>query len=212
MRDHLRTQHYSIRTETAYLDWARRFILFHDKQHQVEMGAVAVAAFLPHLAVDRQVSASMQNQAKSAILHLYNKVLQVQPPWLHELVQAKVPKWLPVALMPSEVRELLMHKYGTTGLSARLWYRTSMRRLEALRLRQSNQQRTRSVLHDARLSLCHITRQTTEIKIALMTPTRDILDLRGGEFPFRYPLKQCYPRFKWAGLLLEEEFNGARPG
>ena len=70
MRDHLRTRHYSIRTETAYLDWVRRFILFHDKRHPAEMGAVEVAAFLTHLAVDRQVSASTQNQAKSAILYL----------------------------------------------------------------------------------------------------------------------------------------------
>ena len=70
MRDHLRTRHYSIRTETAYLDWVRRFILFHDKRHPAEMGAAEVAAFLTHLAVDRQVSASTQNQAKSAILYL----------------------------------------------------------------------------------------------------------------------------------------------
>lgn len=70
MRDHLRTRHYSIRTETAYLDWVRRFILFQDKRHPAEMGAAEVAAFLTHLAVDRQVSASTQNQAKSAILYL----------------------------------------------------------------------------------------------------------------------------------------------
>jgi integron integrase len=135
MRDHLRTRHYSIRTETAYVDWVRRFILFHDKRHPAEMGAVEVAAFLTHLAVDRQVSASTQNQAKSAILYLYKEVLQVQLPWLDEVVQAKAPKRLPVVLTPTEVRELLMHMQGTTGLIARLLYGTGMRLLEALRLR-----------------------------------------------------------------------------
>ena len=70
MRDHLRTRHYSIRTETAYVDWAQRFILFHGKRHPQEMSGAEVEAFLTHLAVDRHVSASTQNQAKSAILYL----------------------------------------------------------------------------------------------------------------------------------------------
>lgn len=91
MRDHLRTRHYSIRTEAAYLDWVRRFILFHDKRHPAEMGAVEVAAFLTHLAVDRQVLASTQNQAKSAILYLYKEVPQVQLALWNEVVQARHP-------------------------------------------------------------------------------------------------------------------------
>ena len=107
LRDHLRTRHYSIRTESVYADWVRRFILFHDKRHPRQMGAVEVGAFLTHLAVDRQVSASTQNQAKSAILYLYKEVLGVELPWLDEVVQAKRARRLPVVLTPSEVRELL---------------------------------------------------------------------------------------------------------
>ncbi len=80
MRDHLRTRHYSIRTEQAYLDWVRRFILYHKKRHPQEMGAPEVEAFLTHLAVDRQVSASTQNQAKAAILYLYRQVLAANLP------------------------------------------------------------------------------------------------------------------------------------
>lgn len=67
LREHLRTRHYSIRTEATYVDWVRRFILFHDKRHPQDMGAAEVEAFLTHLAVDRNVAASTQNQAKSAI-------------------------------------------------------------------------------------------------------------------------------------------------
>ena len=61
MRIHLRTRHYSIRTEQAYVDWARRFILYHGKRHPQDIGAVEVEAFLSNLAVDRQVAASTQN-------------------------------------------------------------------------------------------------------------------------------------------------------
>ena len=120
MREHLRTRHYSIRTETAYVDWARRFILFHGKRHPLEMGAAEVEAFLTYLAVQRQVSASTQNQAKAAILYLYKQVLQIELAWLDGVVQAKTPKRLPVVLTASEVRTLLMHMQGTTGLIAQL--------------------------------------------------------------------------------------------
>lgn len=135
MRIHLRTRHYSIRTEESYIDWARRFILFHGKRHPQDMGAVEVEAFLSHLAVERNVSASTQNQAKAALLYLYKQVLDVDLPWLNEVVQAKTPKRLPVVLTPTEVRELLLHMDGTTGLIAQLLYGTGMRLLESLRLR-----------------------------------------------------------------------------
>jgi len=135
LRADLRTRHYSIRTEEAYVDWVRRFILFHHKRHPADMGALEVSAFLTHLAVDRQVSASTQNQAKSALLYLYKSVLQVELPWLDEVVQAKAPRRLPVVLTPTEVRSLLLHTQGTTGLIAQLLYGTGMRLMEALRLR-----------------------------------------------------------------------------
>ncbi len=121
MRTHPRTRHYSIRTEQAYLDWARRFILYHNKRHPQEMGASEVEAFLSHLAIDRQVSASTQNQAKAAILYLYKQVLAIDLPWLDEVVQAN----------------------GTMGLIARLLYCTGMRLMEALRLRVKDVEFTR---------------------------------------------------------------------
>ena len=71
VRDRIRRKHYSIRTEQAYVDWIRRFVLHHNKRHPRDMGATEVEAFLTHLAVARGVSASTQNQAKSAVLFLY---------------------------------------------------------------------------------------------------------------------------------------------
>jgi integron integrase len=94
-----------------------------------------VAAFLTHLAVDRSVSPSTQNQARSALLFLYREVLQLQLPWLDEVVAAKARRRLPVVLTPSEVRALLHELNGTMGLIAALLYGTGMRVLEALRLR-----------------------------------------------------------------------------
>jgi len=135
LRIHLRTRHYSIRTEQTYIDWARRFILFHGKRHPRDMGAAEVEAFLSHLAVERNVSASTQNQAKAALLYLYKQLLGVDLPWLDEVVQAKTPKRLPVVLTTREVRDLLMQLNGPMWLIASLLYGTGMRLLEALRLR-----------------------------------------------------------------------------
>ncbi len=135
MREEIRIRHYSIRTEEAYIDWARRFILFHNKRHPSEMGAVEVSAFLTHLAVNRNVAASTQNQAKSALLFLYKHVLNIELPWLDEVISAKQPKRLPVVLTVTEVRRLLSAMSGTTGLIASLLYGTGMRVLEGARLR-----------------------------------------------------------------------------
>jgi integron integrase len=135
MRAEIRLRHYSIRTEETYLEWARRFILFHHKRHPKDMGADEVQAFLSHLAVERHVSSSTQNQAKSALLFLYRDVLHIELPWLDEVIAAKVSRRLPVVLTPTEMRRLLDAMSGTMGLVASLLYGTGMRLLEGLRLR-----------------------------------------------------------------------------
>ncbi|MGO8754947.1 MAG: integron integrase [Gallionellaceae bacterium] len=131
----LRVKHYSLRTEKTYVDWIKRFIWFHGKRHPREMGASEVEAFLSHLAVARSVSASTQNQAKSALLFLYKEVLQVELPWLDNVTQAKVPKRLPVVLTREEVRAVLTHMDGTMWLIASLLYGSGLRIMECLRLR-----------------------------------------------------------------------------
>lgn len=136
LRDATRVRHYSLRTERAYVDWVRRFVHFHGLRHPASLGAPEVQAFLTHLAVERTVSSSTQNQAKSALLFLYREVLGVQLPWLDEMVVAKRGQRLPVVLTPGEVRALLSNlSAGTMGLIGSLLYGTGMRLLEALRLR-----------------------------------------------------------------------------
>ncbi len=135
LRTQLRVMHYAYRTEEAYVDWVRRFILFHGKKHPRDMGPKEVSEFLSHLAVARNVSASTQNQAKAALLFLYRHVLGTQLPWVDDVVIAKVPQRLPVVLTAREVRSLLHELNGTTALVASLLYGTGMRLMEGLRLR-----------------------------------------------------------------------------
>jgi integron integrase len=135
VRDKLRVKHYSIRTEHTYVDWIKRYIYFHGKRHPKDMEARDIEAFLTHLAVVGKVSASTQNQAKSALLFLYREVLEIKLPWLDNVTQAKAPKRLPVVLTVSEVQAVLSRLTGTHALIASLLYGGGMRLMEAVRLR-----------------------------------------------------------------------------
>ncbi len=135
MRERIRVKHYSIRTEETYLHWVKRYILFHKKRHPAEMGAPEVEAFLSHLAITANVSASTQNLALSSILFLYREVLEVDLPWLEGVTRAKKPQRLPVVLTREEVRQLLAHMDGIHHMMASLMYGTGMRLMECVRLR-----------------------------------------------------------------------------
>jgi integron integrase len=131
----LRVKHYSKRTEEAYIQWIKRYILHHGKRHPRDMGVAEVEDFLTHLAVARNVSASTQNQAKSALLFLYKEVLEIELPWLDNVTQAKAPKRMPVALNKPEVQALLNRLDGTMWLIGSLLYGSGLRVMECLRLR-----------------------------------------------------------------------------
>ena len=104
VRARLRTRHYSKRTEATYVEWVRRFVLFHGRRHPRTMGEREIAEFLTHLATERRASASTQNQALAALLFLYRHVLSAEIGFVHGIVRAKRPQRLPVVLTPSEVR------------------------------------------------------------------------------------------------------------
>ncbi|HET6572723.1 MAG TPA: integron integrase [Fimbriiglobus sp.] len=135
LRAACRVRHYSIRTEEAYADWVRRFILFHGKRHPRQMGAAEINQFLTHLAVVGRVSASTQNQAFSAVLFLYRHVLQAEPDRVEGVVRARRPKRLPVVLTRPEVQQVLGQLDGTYRLMGQLLYGSGLRLLECLRLR-----------------------------------------------------------------------------
>lgn len=135
VRERLRLKHYSIRTEDSYIQWIRRYILFNGKRHPRDMAASEIEAYLTHLAVKRRVSASTQNQALSAILFLYKEVLNMDLPWLNDVVRAKKPQRLPVVLTREEIQRVFRHVHGLERFILKLLYGTGMRIMEMVRLR-----------------------------------------------------------------------------
>jgi integron integrase len=135
VRWHLRLKHYSIRTEQAYVDWIRRYILFHHKRHPNEMGEKEITRFLTHLAVEKNVAASTQNQAFSALLFLYQQVLGRKLDFIDNVQRVKRPAKIPVVLTSDEARLVLDELTGEYRLMAELLYGSGLRLLECLRLR-----------------------------------------------------------------------------
>ncbi|PZD73819.1 Tyrosine recombinase XerD [Acaryochloris thomasi RCC1774] len=135
VRDVMRTKHYAYRTEESYVQWIRRFILFHNKRHPQEMSEPEVEAFLTHLAVHQDVAASTQNQALSALLFLYRYVLKQPLGDSIDAVRAKQSQHLPTVLTTGEVKRLLQGMSGIQQLFAKLLYGSGMRLTEGLRLR-----------------------------------------------------------------------------
>jgi integron integrase len=130
----IRTKNYSYRTEQAYVQWIRRFILYFDKTHPADMGKAEIEAYLQYLAVEKNVAASTQNQALSALLFLYNEVLD-KPVGTVDVTWAKKPVHLPVVLTKEEVKLVLKQLSGVPLLAAQIMYGSGLRLSECLRLR-----------------------------------------------------------------------------
>jgi len=135
VRGCIRARHLSYRTEKTYLYWIRRFIWFQGLRDPGELGPVEVGAFLTSLAVNNKVAASTQNQALAAVLFLYRGVLELELPWLSNVIRAKRPLHLPVVLTRGEVQSLLARLDGTIWLVASMLYGSGARITECLELR-----------------------------------------------------------------------------
>lgn len=135
VREAIRVRHYSIRTESAYVGWVKRYILFHNKRHPADMGEAEVAAFLSHLAVELGVSPATQNQALNALSFLYKSVIDRPLGGLTGIVRAKRPRKLPTVLDREEVARLLSRLSGCHWLIGCLLYGSGLRLLESVRLR-----------------------------------------------------------------------------
>jgi integron integrase len=135
LRDEMRLRHYALRTEQSYVAWTRRYILFHLKRHPQDMGAADVRAFLQHLAVERNVSASTQNQAFNALIFVCEQFMGIQLGPLGEVARCTRPGRLPIVLSKPEVTRLLAFLSGTYQLIGHLLYGAGLRLMECLRLR-----------------------------------------------------------------------------
>lgn len=135
VRSAVRTRHYSLRTEQAYVAWVRRYVRYHGLRHLSTLGAAHVAAFLGDLAERGRVSASTQNQALAALIFLYRHVLGDPLPLLDDVPRARRPERVPCVLTRDEVRAVLARLEGAPWVAALLLYGSGLRLLEALRLR-----------------------------------------------------------------------------
>jgi integron integrase len=203
VRTAIRTRHYSLRTEEAYVGWIKRFIFFHNKRHPAEMGEPEINAFLSHLAVRGRVAASTQNQALCALLFLYRGVLERPFPDLERLVRAKRTKRLPVVMTRAEVKAVLARLHGTPKLVATILYGTGMRLMESLRLRVKDVEFGRNLItvregkgeRDRRVPLPAVIRQdlATWLSQVKRIHERDTLEGFGSVF-LPYALERKYPR------------------
>ena len=131
----LRVEHYALKTEKNYWSWIRRFVSYHQDRRPSSMGAAEIHQYLSHLAINRQVAVSTQNQALNAIVFLYRKVLRQEVEEFGDFPRARQSRKLPVVLSRSEVKRLFDHLKGIELVILQLMYGTGMRVSEALRLR-----------------------------------------------------------------------------
>lgn len=203
MRMRLRVRHYSIRTERAYLGWARRFILANGMRHPMEMGQREVERFLTDLAARDDVASGTQNQALAALLFLYREVLSLRLPWMQDVVRAKRPRRLPVVLSRAEIDRLLAAMDGQARLMAALLYGTGLRLMECVRLRIKDVDFERSEIlvragkgdKDRRVPLPRALREDLEraIERALMLHRHDLAE-GFGETRLPHALARKYPQ------------------
>ena len=140
VRDAMRLKHYSLSTEKTYVAWIKRFILYHNKRHPLEMGEKEISEFLTYLAAEEHVAASTQNQALSALLFLYREVLRKDLDLPLEWVWAKRPKRLPTVLTKEEVRQVIAQLTGVHRLIVPLLYGSGLRLTLAPRWRAAQVQ------------------------------------------------------------------------
>jgi integron integrase len=135
VRQCIRLKHLSKRTEEAYVYWIREFILFHHKRHPVKLAEPEIRQFLSHLAIDKEVASSTQNQAFNAILFLYASVLKQPLGKIEDIERAKREKYIPVVFTKEEARSIIAKLTGEYKLIAGLLYGSGLRLMECIRLR-----------------------------------------------------------------------------
>jgi integron integrase len=200
--DAIRIKHYSPRTEKTYIEWIRRYILFHNKRHPKDMGPDEIQAFITHLATQRNVSASTQNQALSAIMFLYRHVLQKEIALPSDTIRAEKSKTIPTVLTHQEAMTVIGKMIGVPQLMAKILYGSGLRLMECLRLRVKDidfgnhqilvrdgkgEDDRLTILPDALIPLLH-----THLKIVQAIHEKDLRD-GFGEVYLPYALDKKYP-------------------
>ena len=202
VRQVIRKKHYSIRTEQAYADWIKRFILFHGKKHPKDMGEAEISQYISYLAVKKNVAASTQNQALNAIVFLYKQVLKRELGDFGRMERAKRPKRLPTVLTKDEANLVLTVMSETNALMAKLLYGCGLRLMECLRLRVKDVEfdRNQVTVRDGKGHKDRITMLPRQLKNQLIEHLKKVRiiheeDLKRGfgEVYLPYALSRKYP-------------------
>ena len=138
VREVLRFHHYAYKTEQSYVSWILRYIRFHNKQHPKDLGRAEIEAFLSDLAINRNVTASTQNQAFNALIFLYKQVLHIEIEGNIRAKRSNKSRCIPVVLTQQEISAVLAKVSGVAGLIIHLMYAGGLRISEAMRLRISD--------------------------------------------------------------------------
>ena len=207
VRQELRLRHYAYRTERTYIDWIKQYIFHHNKKHPAEMGAAEVREFLGHLATNKNVALSTQNQALCALVFLYKHVLEMELGDLGDVAWVKRPRRLPDVLTVEEVVDVLSRLTGVQSLLARLMYGTGMRIIEVLRLRVKDIDfgRNQIVVRDSKggkdrvavlpkILIPELEAQLTHAKALHQADLREGF----GSVELPYALERKYPKLPWA--------------
>jgi integron integrase len=219
LRTALRVHHYSKRTEEAYVNWIKRFIIFHGKKHPAELEAGQIRSFINYLAVNKNVSSSTQNLALCAIVFLYKKVLKKEIGDIG-IVWSKKPKRLPVVFTKGEVKKVLNNLYGTPWIVGNLLYGSGLRLMECLRMRVKDIELTNNqiIIRDGKGGKDRVTMLPELVKEALKAKIEDVRKLhlkdlkKGfGEVYLPYALERKYPNankeFKWQYIFYAESLS-----
>ncbi len=217
LREALRSRHYSRRTEHAYSHWVKHFIFFHHVRHPAEMAAPEINAFLTHLALKEEVSASTQNQALSALLFLYRHVLGREIGDLGEVIRARKPRRLPAVMTREEVKAVLRCLDGDKWLMASLMYGAGLRLMECLRLRIQDIDFARNeiLVRDGKGAKDRVTMLPESLKAALQDRLRAVkkvhekdLGAGWGRVQMPYALDRKYPNaaaeWRWQWVFPQE--------
>ena len=203
----IRARHYSLRTAETSLGWMKRFILFHGKRHPRDMGMQEVQQCLSHLAVEGHVAASTQSQALSALVFLYQQVLNQDIGGLDEVVRAKQPHRVPVVFTQDEVTAVLRHLSGTSWMMATLLDGAGLRLVECLRLRVKDVDfpSNHIIVRDGKGHQDRVTMLPQQVKAPLQRHLHDVQQLHGqdlqaggGHVYLPYALERKYPNARHA--------------
>ena len=166
IKDKCMALHYSKSTANIYSNWCKQFIVYHNKRHPSELGENEINAFLSHLATDKNVSASTQNQALHSILFMYKQILKIELPYIDDIVRAKKPKRIPIIFTEDEVVKIINELNGTSKLVVQILYGSGSRLKEAisLRIKDINLQNNQIHIHAGKGNKDRITILPTSIK------------------------------------------------